>query len=181
MDFRYWCGDKIRCLVLLRWRRKEGEVEITILLLCCWNETEKFAILFSFYGGFDFAGGIKTNRMEECWVYDDCNELQRILSVIISYHVLPCLLLMSFLFLFPLQVLLFPTLANNDRKFNFSITEFEGSQGSFELIQQSTQNGRLLETLGAMPNKMLIQANDDVYEATKARMAVAEEIKKDKW
>lgn len=86
-----------------------------------------------------------------------------------------------FLFLFPLQVLLFPTLANNDRKFNFSITEFEGSQGSFELIQQSTQNGRLLETLGAMPNKMLIQANDDVYEATKARMAVAEEIKKDKW
>lgn len=84
-------------------------------------------------------------------------------------------------FLFPLQVLLFPTLANNDRKFNFSITEFEGSQGSFELIQQSTQNGRLLETLGAMPNKMLIQANDDVYEATKARMAVAEEIKKDKW
>lgn len=79
-----------------------------------------------------------------------------------------------------MQVLQFPTLANNDRKFNFSVTEFEGSQGSFELIQ-STQNGRLLETLGAMPNKMLIQANDDVYEATKARMAVAEEIKKDKW
>lgn len=83
--------------------------------------------------------------------------------------------------LFCFQVLLFPTLANNDRKFNFSVTEFEGSQGSFELIQQSTQNGRLLETLGAMPTKMLIQANDDVYEATKHRMAVAEEIKKDKW
>lgn len=82
---------------------------------------------------------------------------------------------------FCFQVLLFPTLANNDRKFNFSVTEFEGSQGSFELIQQSTQNGRLLETLGAMPTKMLIQANDDVYEATKHRMAVAEEIKKDKW
>lgn len=75
----------------------------------------------------------------------------------------------------------FPTIANNggERKFNFSVTEFEGSQGSFELIQHN-QGGRL-ETLGPMPNKMLIQANDDVYETTKIRMAVAEENQKNKW
>ena len=80
-----------------------------------------------------------------------------------------------------LQCLFFPTVAangNGGQKFSFSITEFEGSQGSFEMVQQS--QGRL-EAQGQMSNKMHIHANDDVYETTKHRMAVAEENHKNKW
>lgn len=40
---------------------------------------------------------------------------------------------------------------------------------------------RSLESLGALPCKMRIQANDDVYETTRHRMAVAEENNKNKW
>lgn len=38
-----------------------------------------------------------------------------------------------------------------------------------------------LEVLGVLPNKMRIHANEDVYEATRHRMAVAEETQKNKW
>lgn len=40
---------------------------------------------------------------------------------------------------------------------------------------------RSLESLGAIPYKMRIRANDDVYETTRHRMAVAEENNKNKW
>ena len=73
----------------------------------------------------------------------------------------------------------FPSLSNSGgQKFSFTITETEGLQGSFECIQQ---NQSQLEVLGALPHKMRIQANEDVYEATRHRMAVAEENQKNKW
>jgi len=40
---------------------------------------------------------------------------------------------------------------------------------------------RNLENLGTLSYKMRIQANDDVYETTRHRMAVAEENNKNKW
>lgn len=40
---------------------------------------------------------------------------------------------------------------------------------------------RSLEGLGAIPYRMRIQANDEVYETTRYRMAVAEENSKNKW
>lgn len=57
----------------------------------------------------------------------------------------------------------------------------EGPGGSFECVQQcgSPSKGQL-ESLGAIPHKMRIHANDDVYEATKHRMTVAEENHKNK-
>ncbi|XP_011058502.1 PREDICTED: RNA polymerase II elongation factor Ell [Acromyrmex echinatior] len=54
----------------------------------------------------------------------------------------------------------------------------EGSQGGFELAQQT--GPKSLESLGAIPYKMRIQANDDVYETTRHRMAVVEENNKNK-
>lgn len=63
---------------------------------------------------------------------------------------------------------------NAGSQFRFSIDEIEGS---FECIQQ-TQNQ--LDVLGALPYKMRIHANDDVYETTRHRMAVAEENQKNK-
>lgn len=40
---------------------------------------------------------------------------------------------------------------------------------------------RNLERFGAIPYRMRVQANDEVYETTKHRMAVAEENIKNKW
>jgi len=40
---------------------------------------------------------------------------------------------------------------------------------------------RSLKSLGVIPYRMRIQANDEVYETTKHRMAVAEENSKNKW
>lgn len=73
----------------------------------------------------------------------------------------------------------FPSKSKNGgvEQFRFSIAETEG-QGSFECVQQTHNQ---LEVLGALPNKMRILANDDVYEQTKHRMAVAEETQKNKW
>lgn len=72
----------------------------------------------------------------------------------------------------------FPSLSNSGgQKFSFTIAETEGLQGSFECIQQ---NQSQLEVLGSLPNKMRIQANEDVYEVTRHRMAVAEENQKNK-
>ncbi|XP_026666494.1 RNA polymerase II elongation factor Ell isoform X2 [Ceratina calcarata] len=64
--------------------------------------------------------------------------------------------------------------------FTFSLSgnqDIEGPQGGFECIQQTGPN---LESLGALPCKMRIQANDDVYETTRHRMVVAEENSKNK-
>ena len=54
-----------------------------------------------------------------------------------------------------------------------------GPQGSFECVQQC--GSRSLESLGVMGLKMNIKAKDDVYEATRQRMAVAEEESKKNW
>ncbi|KAI4490843.1 hypothetical protein M0804_003787 [Polistes exclamans] len=65
--------------------------------------------------------------------------------------------------------------------FTFSLSgnqDIEGPQGGFECIQQTGPTS--LESLGALPYKMRIQANDDVYETTRHRMAVAEENNKNK-
>lgn len=40
---------------------------------------------------------------------------------------------------------------------------------------------RSLESLGNIPCKMRIHANDDVYETTRHRMVIAEENSKNKW
>lgn len=68
-------------------------------------------------------------------------------------------------------VISFPS---SGQQFRFSIDEIEGS---FECIKQ-TQNQ--LEVQGSLPFKLRIHANDDVYETTKHRMAVAEENQKNK-
>lgn len=65
--------------------------------------------------------------------------------------------------------------------FTFSLSsnqDIEGPQGGFECIRQTGPKN--LESLGAIPYKMRIQANDDVYETTRHRMAVAEENNKNK-
>lgn len=82
-------------------------------------------------------------------------------------------------YLFILQYLSFPSLSKSGgQKFSFTIAETEGLQGSFECIQQ---NHNQLEVLGSLPHKMRIHANEDVYEKTRQRMAVAEENQKNKW
>lgn len=40
---------------------------------------------------------------------------------------------------------------------------------------------RLLESLGTLQCKMRIQAKDDIYEATKSRVAKVEEEQKKNW
>ena len=49
------------------------------------------------------------------------------------------------------------------------------------IIRKLSPFHRHLESLGALPCKMRIQANDDVYETTRHRMHVAEENNKNKW
>lgn len=57
----------------------------------------------------------------------------------------------------------------------------EGPGGSFECLQQTNLPQNSLSVLGPIPYKMRIHANDDVYEATRHRMTVAEENHKNKW
>lgn len=67
--------------------------------------------------------------------------------------------------------------------FNFSMSgnqDMEGPGGSFECVQQSGPPRGNLEVLGTMPYKIRILANEDVYEATRHRMTVAEENKQNK-
>lgn len=66
--------------------------------------------------------------------------------------------------------------------FTFSMSSSSvvgGPQGSFECVQQC--GSRSLESLGAMTLKMNVKAKEDVYEATRQRMAVAEEESKKNW
>lgn len=65
--------------------------------------------------------------------------------------------------------------------FSFSLQPAvaHGSQGSFECVQQC--GSRSLESLGVMTLKAGVQAKEDVYEATRQRMAVAEEESKKNW
>uniref|UniRef100_A0A023F1T6 Putative rna polymerase ii elongation factor n=1 Tax=Triatoma infestans TaxID=30076 RepID=A0A023F1T6_TRIIF len=64
--------------------------------------------------------------------------------------------------------------------FKFSLSsnaDIEGPQGSFECIQHTGQ--RCLESVGSLPCKMRVQANEDVYETTKNRMQAAEKQQKE--
>ncbi|XP_012232922.1 RNA polymerase II elongation factor Ell [Linepithema humile] len=66
-------------------------------------------------------------------------------------------------------------------EFNFSLfsnQDIEGPQNGFECVQQVAHKN--LNNLGNLSYKMRIQANDDVYETTRHRMAVAEENNKNK-
>lgn len=66
--------------------------------------------------------------------------------------------------------------ARGEAGFNFSLSsnaDIEGPQGSFECIQQTSS--RCLESVGALQCKLRIHANEDVYEATRHRMAAVEE------
>uniref|UniRef100_A0A1A9WSR8 OCEL domain-containing protein n=1 Tax=Glossina brevipalpis TaxID=37001 RepID=A0A1A9WSR8_9MUSC len=60
------------------------------------------------------------------------------------------------------------------RKFGFAIDDVEGS---LECIQQT---GSELDVLGALNYRMRIHANDDVYDTTRTKMAIAEETEKSK-
>ena len=82
-----------------------------------------------------------------------------------------------------LQRLWFPS-AEEGRgsSFSFNLSSSSvagGPQGSFECVQQC--GSRSLESLGGMALKMNIKAKEDVYEATRQRMAVAEEESKKNW
>jgi len=69
-----------------------------------------------------------------------------------------------------------PSSNQNGHTFDFSLSsnaDAEGPQGSFECIQQTGSNS--LESMGTVPYKMRIHANDDVYEATKKRFSVLEQ------
>lgn len=72
-------------------------------------------------------------------------------------------------------VIYFPTLDNNEgRKFGFTIDDIEGS---LECIQQTSEG---LDVLGSIPYRMRIHANDDIYDTTRTKMAIAEETEKSK-
>ncbi|KAG8236070.1 hypothetical protein J437_LFUL011994 [Ladona fulva] len=80
----------------------------------------------------------------------------------------------------PYLQLSFPNPSSNGHgaAFNFSLSgneDIEGPQGSFECLQSKSKS---FEFMGTLPCKMRIQATDDVYAATKQRMAVVEEQQK---
>ncbi|KRK05329.1 uncharacterized protein Dyak_GE28216, partial [Drosophila yakuba] len=60
------------------------------------------------------------------------------------------------------------------RKFDFTINNMEGT---LECVQQQQQS---LGVLGAVTLRMRINANDDVYDTTREKMAIAEETEKSK-
>ncbi|XP_037933406.1 RNA polymerase II elongation factor Ell [Teleopsis dalmanni] len=68
-----------------------------------------------------------------------------------------------------------PTPNNGEgRKFGFAIDDVEGS---LECIQQQQNE---LDVLGSLSYRMRIQANDDIYDTTRTKMAIAEETEKSK-
>lgn len=63
-----------------------------------------------------------------------------------------------------------------------SNADLEGPQGSFQCLQAGVNGvNKSLRALGSMPTRMRVQANDDVYETTKHRMAIGVENQKSKW
>ncbi|BES94138.1 RNA polymerase II elongation factor [Nesidiocoris tenuis] len=74
-----------------------------------------------------------------------------------------------------------PSARSAGAKFKFHLSsnaDMEGPQGSFECIQHNGQN-RCLESVGSLPCKMRVQANEDVYATTKSRMQAAEKQQKE--
>lgn len=93
------------------------------------------------------------------------------------------LLLGNTVTMYAFQVLCFPS-SDDSASFKFSLSstaDMEGPGGSFECVQQTSVPRNSLGVLGPIPFKMRIHANDDVYEATRHRMTVAEENHKNKW
>ncbi|RZB38867.1 RNA polymerase II elongation factor ELL, partial [Asbolus verrucosus] len=77
----------------------------------------------------------------------------------------------------------FPSMQNGYTSFNFSMSstaDMEGPGGSFECVQQTGLPRGSIEVLGSIPYKVRVHANDDVYEATRHRMTIAEENHKNK-
>lgn len=71
---------------------------------------------------------------------------------------------------------------NGQTSFSFAMSstaDMGGPAGSFECIQGSGPKGAL-ESLGSIPYKIRVMANDDVYEATRNRMTEAEDKYKNK-
>jgi hypothetical protein len=64
-----------------------------------------------------------------------------------------------------------------EQKFSFQL-DSEETQGLYECIQQSTG---LMNVLGPIQYKMRVQAQEDVYDATRRSMALAAEKQKNKW
>ncbi|CAH0553613.1 unnamed protein product [Brassicogethes aeneus] len=67
--------------------------------------------------------------------------------------------------------------------FSFSMSstaDMEGPGGSFECVQQIGTPRGSLECLGPISHKIRVQANEDVYEATRTRMTEAEDKYKNK-
>ncbi|XP_013789953.1 RNA polymerase II elongation factor ELL-like [Limulus polyphemus] len=75
-------------------------------------------------------------------------------------------------------VIRLPGVHNSQQSFGFTLSNIEADnlQGSFECLQQ--KGSRLLESVGSMMHKMQICANEDSYEKTRAKMAVAEQENK---
>ncbi|EFA12366.2 hypothetical protein TcasGA2_TC002072 [Tribolium castaneum] len=77
----------------------------------------------------------------------------------------------------------FPSVQNGYTSFSFSMSstaDMEGPGGSFECVQQTGPPRGSLEVLGSIPYKVRVRANDDIYEATRHRMTIAEENHKNK-
>ncbi|XP_068912678.1 RNA polymerase II elongation factor Ell [Tenebrio molitor] len=77
----------------------------------------------------------------------------------------------------------FPSIQNGHTSFSFTMSstaDMEGPGGSFECVQQTGLPRGSLEVLGSIPYKVRVRANDDVYEATRHRMTIAEENHKNK-
>ncbi|XP_076336799.1 RNA polymerase II elongation factor ELL2-like [Tachypleus tridentatus] len=75
-------------------------------------------------------------------------------------------------------VIRLPGVHNSQQSFGFTLSNIEADnlQGSFECLQQ--KGSRFLESVGSMMHKMQICANEDSYEKTRAKMAVAEQENK---
>lgn len=59
------------------------------------------------------------------------------------------------------------------KKFNFALSQVDGpSRSSLECIRQS-KNKRTLQSLGSIRYKLKVQATDEIYETTRAKMAAA--------
>ncbi|XP_074651808.1 RNA polymerase II elongation factor ELL2-like [Tubulanus polymorphus] len=69
--------------------------------------------------------------------------------------------------------------SNGKRTYHFNLSSIQGDpNGSFDCIQQQSRRSSQLDLLGSMNHRMTIQAGEDVYQATKEKMTLAEEESK---
>lgn len=73
---------------------------------------------------------------------------------------------------FALQAISIPG-HGSGKKFNFALSQVDGpSSSSLECIRQS-KNKRTMQSLGKIRYKLKVQATDEIYETTRAKMAAA--------